>query len=253
MRTSIGPRWLSGLILIFGLLEIPWVLFLIFTQARTGQAQHTHLAALGLSGGGALMCVVTSVLLWRGSRSVMLAATMAATWLGAGVFFALVLSAVTVVLAGVVGTVVAAVAARRAMRRLRPEPVLAVLMAATAVAMLTHFLLVLGSAPTTIEADHLRVLVVLYDTAEVVSLLGLGWAMRRGLVNKAIAFGGAGVVLFTLDAWVNLAVVPAGPALAAAVFYAVVGEVPSIVMCAAGAGLAMRVGSRQAVTPVPAA
>lgn len=239
MRTPIGPKWLSGLILLFGLLEIPWVVYLAFTQVRTGQAQHTRLASLGLSGGGALLSAVTAVMLWRGTRWVAPAATMVATWLGTGVFFALVLSEVTVVVAGVVGAVVAVVGVHRTGRHLQPERTLAVVMSGVSVAMFIHFLLVLGSVPTTVMADHLRLLVVLYDTAEVVSLLGLGWALRTGASNRAITFGGAGLVLFTLDAWINLTVVPAGPAFAEAVFYAVVGEVPSMVMCAAGIKLAM--------------
>ena len=46
--------------------------------------------------------------------------------------------------------------------------------------------------------------------------------------------------MFFLDAFVNVVVVPGGPAFVAALFYAVVGEIPSIAMCTGAVVLAMR-------------
>jgi hypothetical protein len=54
----------------------------------------------------------------------------------------------------------------------------------------------------------------------------------RNQPASAIFFGSAGIVLFLGDAWLNLVLVPAGPALIAAILYAVVGEIPSTAMCA---------------------
>lgn len=84
MSERIGPRWLTWIILAYGLLEIPWVIYLIFFQQRTGTAQHTHLAALGLYGGGAVMALWAAWASWRQHRIVSVAAVMAATWLTAG-------------------------------------------------------------------------------------------------------------------------------------------------------------------------
>ena len=99
---------------------------------------------------------------------------------------------------------------------------------------------IVAATTTTLDADHLRLLVVLYDSAEVASLLGLGLSLRAVAARAAIAFGSAGAVLFFLDAYINVVVVPAGQAFVAAIFYAVVGEFPSIAMCVAGVVLAMR-------------
>ena len=93
---------------------------------------------------------------------------------------------------------------------------------------------------TSIAADHLRFLIVVYDCLEVVALIGLGLGMRAGRHRTAIVLGSMGMVLFLLDAFVNVVVVSEGPAFIAAVFFAVVGEFPSIAMSAAGVGLAMR-------------
>ncbi len=56
--------------------------------------------------------------------------------------------------------------------------------------------------------------------------------MRAG-TGTAIVLGSMGMVLFLLDAFVNVVVVSEGPAFIAAVFFAVVGEFPSIAMSAA--------------------
>jgi len=236
----IGPRWLTGVILAYGLLEIPWVIYLFVFQQRTGTAEHTHLAALGLYGGGAIMALWAAWANWRQHRLVSVAAVMAATWLAAGVFFAVVLSAAHVVWAGLLGAVVAALIARAALRERSAVTWLSAVLAVVGLVLLVNLTMVVSNTSTSIEADHLRILVVLYDSGEVAALLGLGWSLHRGAPRAAIAFGSAGVVLFLLDAYVNVVVVPSGPAFTAALFYAIVGEVPSIAMCGAGVVLAMR-------------
>jgi hypothetical protein len=242
VRTPIGPRWLTWVILAFGVLEIPWVVYLVFFQTRTGTAEHTHLAALSLAGGGAVLAVWSATLLWRSHRLAAVVAVMTGTWMGANLFFALTLSAVPVILATIPGLVVAAIAARGVLRDperspARWQPAVLVLVAGVLVARLA---LTLTATGTSMAADHLRLLVVLYDTAEVVALLGLGLSLRAGRAPAAIAFGSMGIVLFFLDAFVNVVVVPGGPAFVAALFYAVVGEIPSIAMCTGAVVLAMR-------------
>jgi len=242
VRTPIGPRWLTLVILAFGVLEIPWVIYLVYFQVRTGTAEHTHLAALGLTGGGALLCVLAGVHLLQGRRAAAISTVMTATWMGASLFFGLTLSAVPVVAATIVGLAIAAVSARAVLRS--PDvPVSqwwSVGLFAVAGALVIRLAMTLTLTGTTMVADHLRLLIVLYDCAEVVALLGLGLSLRAGKPRAALVFGSMGVVLFFLDAFVNVVVVPGGQALVAALFYAVVGEIPSIAMSVAGVVLAMR-------------
>ena len=242
MRPQIGPRWLTLLILAFGVLEIPWVLYLVFFQVRTGTAEHTHLAALGLAGGGAAWAVWSATLLWRHRRLAAVVTVMTGTWMAVNLFFGVTLSAAPVVLATIPGLAVAAGAAVRVLRDperspARWQPVVLVLVA---VVLIAHLMFTLTATGTSMPADHLRLLVVLYDTAEVVALLGLGLSLRAGRARAAIVFGSMGVVLFFLDAFVNVVVVAGGEAFVAALFYAVVGEIPSIAMCTGAVVLAMR-------------
>lgn len=240
VSSSIGPRWLAWVLLGYGLLEIPWVIYLVFFQDRSGTADHTHLASLGMSLGAVGLALVTAWAGWRGRPWLAVPAVMTATWLAATVFFAVVLSAVHIIWAGLVGAVVAALVASNALRRQRVaawQPMVLVLIAIVLVANLGY---TLARTQTSFDADHLRILVVLYDSAEVAALLGLGLSLRRGTARAAVVFGSAGIVLFTIDAFVNIVVVPGGQAFVAAVFYAIVGEVPSIAMCTAGTVLALR-------------
>lgn len=242
MSERIGPRWLTWIILAYGILEIPWVIYLIFFQVRTGTAMHTHLASLGLNGGGALMALITAWAVLKDARWAPIVAVMTAAWLGAGVFFAFVLSSAHVVWAAMIGIVLAVIATTRSFRgeRSKLDPWLSGLLALVAVFLLLNLARVVTETSTTMPADHLRGLVVLYDSAEVASLLGLGLSLRAGAARAAVAFGSAGVVLFFLDAYINVVVVPPGQAFYAALFYAIFGELPSIAMCAAGVLFAFR-------------
>ena len=65
-------------------------------------------------------------------------------------------------------------------------------------------------------------------------------------------FGAAGVVLFLLDAWVNVTIVAGEQQFRAAVFYLVVGEIPAIAMCAAGTRLALHRWYAQVAASQPA-
>lgn len=241
MSERLGPRWLAWITLLYGILEIPWVIALIFFQQRTGTAYHSHLIAIGLSGVSAVIAVLLAVGLWRGWAQVPVLAVMSATLLGTGLGLGFLLSELHVMLAGVVGIVVAILAARQALRHgtFTSTP-LAAIMALVAGFSLFHLWSTVSSTPPSFPADHLRALVVLFDTAETVALIGLGWALLKGRARPAIVFGSMGVVLFLIDAWVNILGVPPGQEFVAALFYAVVGELPATAMSAAGLILGLR-------------
>ena len=109
------------------------------------------------------------------------------------------------------------------------------------VALVARLVAMLTLTATEVSADHLRALVVLLDTGEVIALAGAGMGLLRGHPRAAIFFGSAGIVLFLGDAWANVVLVPPGPAFTAALFYAVVGEFPSTAMCVAAVVLSMRI------------
>ena len=242
MRAAIGPKWLILLILTFGVLEIPWVGYLFFFQAPEGVAQHTHVAAAGLIGGSAVLAALAAGWLWRGARSAAILTVMTGTWMGVVLLFALTISSVPVVLATIPGLLVAAMATRDVLQH--PDVTvsrwLPALLLGIALVLIVRLGVSLAWTGTSIAADHLRFLIVVYDCLEVVALIGLGLGMRAGRHRTAIVIGSMGMVLFLLDAFVNVVVVSEGPAFIAAVFFAVVGEFPSIAMSAAGVGLAMR-------------
>lgn len=240
MPTPIGPKWLTWIILAYGILEIPWVIYLIFFQQRTGTAEHTHLAALGLAGFAAVACVIAAWALLRDTRWAAIAAVGTATWLAVGLVFGVVVTSVHVIWAGIPGTLAAGLGAWFVLRERRCPRWIPVVLVVVALFLLVNLTQVASQTDTTVDADHLRLLIVLYDSAEVAALLGLGLSLRSGAARAAIAFGSAGAVLFFLDAYLNVVVVPPGQAFVAAVFYAVVGELPSIAMCVAGLLLAMR-------------
>ncbi len=247
MPYRIGPRWLIWLILAYGLLEIPWVVYLMFSQVTEATAHHARLAALGLYGGAAILSVVTAWGVLRTSRLLAVVSVMTSTWLAAGVFLSLVISSLTVVWAALVGAVTAALVALRSLGTGRTPRWSAPVLLVVTVVLAVHLSLTVAESPARLDADHLRLLVVLYDSAEVAALLGLGLSLHRGAARAAIVFGSAGMVLFVLDAFVNIVAVPSGQAFTAAVFYAIVGEVPSLLMCSAGVVLAMRSWNRSQI------
>lgn len=249
--TPIGPRWLRWVLIAYGLLEIPWVVYLLFFQDRTGTAHHTHLVATGLAVGAAVLSLVTAMVVFRGKPWVVIAATMTATWLMAGVFFALVLTHVAVTYASLPGILAGVVVALRVLStNRRPHPLWGWVLILVAAALLLHLVLLYTNTSTSFHADHLRLLIVVYDSAEVASLLGLGLCLRSGAARAAIVFGAAGVVLFLLDAWVNVTIVSGEQDFRAALVYAIVGEIPSIAMCAGGTWLALHRWYEQISPPV---
>ena len=85
--------------------------------------------------------------------------------------------------------------------RAQPGPVFAVLLATLAVLLVVRLLITFDSTGAELSASHLRLLVVLLDTAEVVALGGSGLALMSNRPAAAIFCGSAGIVLFLGDAW----------------------------------------------------
>jgi hypothetical protein len=242
---GIGPRWLALLLLAFAALEIPWVVYLAFFQIQSATVYHTHLAAAGVTLGALVGCAVAAGGLWRGAPWTPIATTVAGTMLlSGGVAGALAVDlpefaglnrSVTLLVITVPGAAVAFVASYRALAHKfgrGVDRVFAVALLTVAGLLLVRLVITFSSTGAELSASHLRLLVVLLDTAEVVALGGAGLALMKDRPAAAIFFGSAGVVLFLGDAWLNLVLVPAGPAFVAAILYAVVGEVPSTAMCA---------------------
>lgn len=241
------------MILAYGILEIPWVVYLLFFQDRAGTAHHTHLVSAGLAVGAALMALLTAVATLRGRPWVAVTAVMTGAWLLAALFFAIVLTHVAVTYASLPGILASVVIVWQVLTTgRRPHPAWAWLLGAVAAALLVHLYFLFTNTSTSFHADHLRLLIVVYDSAEVAALLGLALCLRSGAARAAIIFGSAGVVLFLLDAWVNVTVVAGEQQFRAAIVYAVVGEVPSITMCAAGTWLALQRWYAQIAQPEPA-
>ena len=242
---GIGPRWLALLLLAFAALEIPWVVYLAFFQIQSATVYHTHLAAAGVTVGAVVGCVVAARGLWRSSPWTPIATTITGTiLLSGGVAGALAVDlpdyaglnrSITLLAMAVPGATVAFVASYRTLVR-KPgrsrDRVFAVLLVTLAVLLVVRLLITFDSTGAELSASHLRLLVVLLDTAEVVTLGGSGLALMSNRPAAAIFCGSAGIVLFLGDAWLNLVLVPAGPAFVAAILYAVVGEIPSTAMCA---------------------
>lgn len=242
---GIGPRWLAWLLFGFAVVEVPWVVYLALFQVRTGTAHHVQLAALGMGAATIATLTIAAVGLWLGKRWTPVPVTMAATMLLAGGVLTVLVSSLNPVYVALPGVLAALAGSYRSLRGERfAQPTdrwLAALLAVIALVLVIRLGIMLAVVPATLPADHLRALVVLLDTGQVLCLAGAGFGLLRTHAQAAVFYGSAGVVLFVGDAWCNLVLVPSGQAFAAAVFYAVVGEIPATAMSAFAVVLAMRV------------
>lgn len=241
----VANKIVSWLVLLFGLLEVPWVIYLAFTQVTTVEANHLRLASLGIGLGGGVLCAWAAFALWkRRPAGGALAVGAGALTLYLGVSMALSpelaasdLTGYTLfLLVAIPGTIAAIFAATNALRgtaevNRRVVVISAVVLLLVALAFVGHALAHAVSPETIGWLSRARGVVVVLDTGESVGLIGAGIASLRGYPRAALVFSVIAATLLTCDAFAN--VVGAAPGLAAkeAVFYLIVGEIPSIVLC----------------------
>jgi hypothetical protein len=252
----VAPRFVSWALLVFGVLEIPWVIYLVFNQQTSGEAFHLKLASAGLAGASTLLCAATAWMLWRGRRAAGLLGVATTTLvmfnamlvtlspsLQSGGLVSGDLVPLLLALIASAGAVVAAVSALSV--HLVPTSAVTRWAVAALVFVASASLVRLGQhvlfADSSELATRLRAIVVLLDTAETVGLIGAGLSSLRGRPRPTLVFATMAAVLLSCDAWVNVVAVPSGPAFRAALLFFFVGELPSVLLCL----IAIRSASRR--------
>lgn len=247
-------RWVGWALLLLGVGEVFWVIYLMFNQARAVRVFHLHAVTLGVGGVTTVVAACAAVALIRESRAAAWLAISTATLIGfMGAFVGLsradyhagIGHALTEVVAlGGIGTCLAAATAylllsQRGVGRYRHW--LALGMVGVAAGMLIRMGVALGSASTQ-TVIHARAIVVVLDTGETAALICAGIGVLRQRVRLTYVAGTIAATLLLLDALTNLLVVPSGPAFQAALFYLIVGELPSTavaIIAARAAGTAL--------------
>lgn len=264
MKTGpVAPKLVSWLVLLFGLAEVPWVIYLLFNQQATVEADHLRLASLGLGLGAAALCAGAAWSLWRDRRSAAAFTVAAATQT---LFLAIMvtlspdmeaagISRLSVpLLLAVPGAIVSALATGIVLRgtaanHRRVIVISAIVLGVVALSILIHTASRLVDEGATMWMSRARAIVVLLDTGETVGLIGAGLASLRGRVRPALVFGVIAATLLAGDAFANVVGAPQGPAFRQAIFYLVVGEIPSIVLSL----IIVRYASQQMPLPRPTA
>ncbi|MFI0432313.1 MAG: hypothetical protein ACH36H_04140 [Candidatus Nanopelagicales bacterium] len=243
--SPVANKVVSWLVLLFGLMEVPWVIYLAFTQLTTVEANHLRFAALGLGFGGAALCAWAAWALWRrhpvGAALAVGSATLT-LYLGVSMTLTPGLSASDFtgyslfLLMAVPGTIAGVMAANYLLRgrgdtRRRAIVVAAVVLGLVALAFAGHALAQAADPETTGWVSRARAIVVILDTGESVGLIGAGIASLRGHARSALVFSVIAATLLMCDAFANVVGAAPGVAFQQAVFYLLVGEIPSIVLC----------------------
>ncbi|MFM2438614.1 MAG: hypothetical protein RLZ55_1437 [Actinomycetota bacterium] len=241
----VANKVISWLVLLFGLMEVPWVIYLAFTQLTTVEADHLRLAALGIGCGGAVLCAWAAWALWRRHPAgAALAVGSATLSLYLGVTMTLTPSLSATDLTGFTlflfitlpGTIAAVAAAYYLLRgggdtHRRVIVVAAVVLGLVALAFAGHALAHAVDPQTVGWMSRARAIVVILDTGESMGLIGAGIASLRGHARSALVFSIIAATLLTVDAFANVVGAAPGVAFQQAVFYLLVGEIPSIVLC----------------------
>jgi hypothetical protein len=241
--TPVAPRLVSWLVLVFGVLEIPWIITLLFTQSPTVPADHLRLASLGLGGGAVVLCSAAAWTIWR-RRPSAAAFSVAAVTLTMFLAISLTLSPsmqadasrsvapLLIAIPGALAGIVAAAAFLRgtAERRQIALTVAAIVLAIVALSFAFHTAAHLSDPVTTGLMSRSRAIVVLLDTGEAVGLIGAGWYSLRGKPREALVFSVLAATLLTCDAFANVVGAQQGTAFDQAIFYLLVGEIPSIIL-----------------------
>lgn len=244
-QAPVANKIVSWLVLLFGLLEVPWVIYLAFTQEKTVEANHLRLAALGIGLAGGVLCAWAAYALWRrrpAGGALAVGAGTLTLYLGISMTLSPELSASDLtgftmfMLVAIPGTIAAVLAATYVLRgtaesHRRVIVAAAVVLLLVALAFVGHAVAHAVSPDTMGWLSRARGVVVVLDTGESIGLIGAGIASLRGHARAALVFSVIAATLLTCDAFAN--VVGAAPGVAAeqAVFYLLVGEIPSIVLC----------------------
>lgn len=88
----------------------------------------------------------------------------------------------------------------------------------------------LSDPATTGLMSRSRAIVVILDTGESIGLIGAGWFSLRGRPRPALIFSVLAATLLTCDAFANVVGAQQGTAFEQAIFYLLVGEIPSIIL-----------------------
>lgn len=243
-RHTVAPRLVSWLVLLFGLAEVPWVIYLIFNQQATVEADHLRLASLGLGFGAAILCAGAAWAVLSRRRSAAALCVSAAT---ATLFLAIMVTLspdmetagvqgmLVPLMIAIPGAVAAGLATSHVLHGSAESHRMLMLVSATVLAVIALSFLVhttgrLMDEGTTVWMSRARAIVVILDTGETVALIGGGLASLRGQARAALVFGAIAATLLTGDAFANVVGAPQGPAFQQAIFYLIVGEIPSIVL-----------------------
>jgi hypothetical protein len=262
----VAGRVVTWALIVLGSAEVFWVLYLAFTQERVVRIFHARLATLGLGGFAAVLAAGAALAIarrgaWAPALSVGAATLLAflsafgrltpdlntSGLLGAGA------RPILVALPGIVAACYASVVLLREREPGRPaggparsHPLAPALRVAVAVLALTAAVVVVRivvhvlSWDSTALSTQSRAIIVLLDTGETIGLLGAGLASLTGHVRATLVLATIAISLLLADAYGNVVMAASGQAFAAAVFYLVVGEIPSIIVC----GLAVLASQR---------
>jgi hypothetical protein len=276
--TPVAGRLVTWALILLGAAEIPWVIFLAFTQQPVGQVFHVRTAALGLGSMAAVLCAGSAWAVLRRSSWTPALAVCTATTMG---FLATVgkltpspltsgplsdgMAPLAFVLPSVVAAVFVAWSCLRGPAWAVPQrpvsstmaagvKVAAVVLAGTAAIVAGRTVLHVLQWDSTATATHARAIVVVLDALQAIGLLGTGLASLAGRERSTLVLGSIAVSLLVCDAFGNVVLAASGQPSMAAVFYLFVGELPAILLCA----LAIRAAHRHladagGVTPKPVA
>ena len=252
----IAPRLISWALVLLGACEIPWVIYLIFTQQESFQAFHLNVATLGLSMSSILLSGLSCWALSRGWTS-------APVWCVATATLVLFLVTVTslsrsldsrialrpdhvplaIAVPGAIAAIYAATVCLLGKQATHAVgiKIAAVVLGLVACAFLVRTVQHFTDPQSEAIVTRARAIVVLLDTGELIGLLGAGIASLRGRARATLAFSTVGAVLLTCDAWTNVLTAASGLPFASAIFYLLVGEIPSIIVCVWAARASYRV------------
>ncbi len=252
----VAAKWVTWLLLLFGLSEVPWVVYLLFFQPTTMEAYHLRLTGAGLRFGVAAVSACAAVAAWRRMPRATMWTVSAAAAMAMLTAAALLSPGIQAnggtswramnPLLGTIGTAAAIAASVVLLRTPRAKRSAALVTAVVVLGVLSISWFASGinhlmTTETTELASHARAIVVVLDIAESIGLIGAGWASLRGHVRATLVFGTMAATLLIIDAYTNVVTAEPGPTFWAALVFLFIGEVPSTILALIAAFSAARV------------